>query len=171
MLKSTAGIILLLFYLHGVGLWLFVRGFLLSRLSLSEVTACEPLESCTLPPTHKRAVLLVIDALRFDFISPDHPNEFSPNHHGVLTLPAELTAKYPQHSFIYNSYSDPPTTTLQRIKGITTGSLPTFVEMGSNFGASEIEEDSIIRQLRKRGKKVCILQVNFVPLTSIMKID
>jgi GPI ethanolamine phosphate transferase 3 subunit O len=165
MQRSTAGVILLLFYLHGVGLWLFIRGFLLSRLSLSEITTCEPPESCTLPPTHKRAVLLIIDALRFDFISPDTPNDVSSYHHGVLTLPAELTARYPQHSFIFNSYADPPTTTLQRIKGITTGSLPTFVEIGSNFGASEIEEDSVVRQLREHDKKVCTLQVDLIPLT------
>ena len=164
MLRQQAKVLALLFYLHLIGLWLFIRGFLLSRLSLSEVSICDPLESCSLPPTHKRAVLLIIDALRFDFISPNLPDHPSPYHHGILTLPAELTEKFPQHSFIYNSYSDPPTTTLQRIKGITTGSLPTFVEMGSNFGASEIAEDSIIGQLRRHGKKVCNIDVEFMKL-------
>lgn len=154
-LRGTTGVLLLLFYLHGVGLWLFIRGFLLSRLSLSHVSSCDPISSCTIPATHKKAVVLIIDALRFDFVSPEVPSPKSPHHHGILTLPAELTAEYPENSFIFNSYSDPPTTTLQRIKGITTGSLPTFVEMGSNFGGSEIEEDSIIRQLRRHGKKVC----------------
>ncbi|KAG6820864.1 hypothetical protein H0H93_010691 [Arthromyces matolae] len=48
---------------------------------------------------------------------------------------------------------DPPTATLQRIKGLTTGSLPTFVDIGNNFGASSIAEDSILKQLRLAGKK------------------
>lgn len=54
-------------------------------------------------------------------------------------------------------FSDPPTTTLQRLKGITTGSLPTFIDMGSNFGGSSIVEDSFIGQLSSAGKKVSIV--------------
>ncbi|OBZ73368.1 GPI ethanolamine phosphate transferase 3, partial [Grifola frondosa] len=52
---------------------------------------------------------------------------------------------------------DPPTTTLQRIKGLTTGSLPTFIDMGSNFGGSSILEDSIIEQLRAAGRKIAFM--------------
>ncbi|KAJ3531710.1 hypothetical protein NMY22_g8035 [Coprinellus aureogranulatus] len=103
--------------------------------------------------THKRAVVLIIDSLRFDFVLPDVPESPSPYHHNILTLPAKLTKRQPQHSFIFNSYADPPTTTLQRIKGITTGSLPTFIDIGNNLGASSISEDSIIVQLGRAGRK------------------
>lgn len=151
---------LVVLYLHAAGVVLFIRGFLLSRLSLEHVAACEVPAQCTLPPTHTRAVLLIIDALRFDFIAPNPPLPPDEFHHNVLTLPAELTASHPRNSFIFNAYSDPPTTTLQRIKAITTGSLPTFVELGSNFGASEIEEDSLIKQLQLHGKKVTVLQLD-----------
>jgi len=41
-----------------------------------------------------------------------------------------------------------------QIKAITTGSLPTFVEAGSNFNSDEIREDNLISQLMKNGKKV-----------------
>jgi phosphatidylinositol glycan class O len=44
-------------------------------------------------------------------------------------------------------HADPPTTTLQRLKGITTGSLPTFIDMGSNFASPEINEDNFIDQI------------------------
>ncbi|KAG6808130.1 hypothetical protein H0H92_005298, partial [Tricholoma furcatifolium] len=64
---------------------------------------------------------------------------------------------YPDHSFIFNSYADPPTVTLPRIKALTTGSLPTFVEAGNNFGTSSIEEDSLLKQLRLAGKKIGFL--------------
>ena len=148
--------------LHFAGLWLFTRGFLLSRLALSNVTDCE---DCILPPTHKRAVLLVIDALRFDFVSPDPPEPPSKFHHHVLKLPQELTRRQPSHSFLFDSFADPPTTTLQRLKGITTGSLPTFIDFSSNFDATSITEDSLISQLRRANKTVGPL-----PLTNT-KID
>lgn len=45
--------------------------------------------------------------------------------------------------------ADAPTTTLQRLKGITTGSLPTFIDVGSNFGTDEIIEDNIIDQVNE----------------------
>jgi phosphatidylinositol glycan class O len=144
-------------FLHLAGLYLFTRGFLLTRLSLADVSTCaDTTAPCTLPPRHKRAIVLIIDALRFDFISPDPPTPNSVYHHHVLTLPAELSASQPGHSLIFDAYADPPTTTLQRIKALVTGSLPTFVDMGSNFGGSSIEEDSLVKQLLYHGKKVSV---------------
>jgi phosphatidylinositol glycan class O len=149
-------------FTHLAGLYLFTRGFLLTRLSLPNASSCLPYSatSCTLPPRHKRAVLLIIDALRFDFISPDPPTPESTFHHRVLTLPAELSASSPQNSILFDAYADPPTTTLQRIKGLTTGSLPTFIDMGSNFGGSSIEEDSLIKQLLLANKKLSVVDLS-----------
>src|SRR5882757_2127327 len=120
---------------HLAGIYLFTKGFLLTRLALPDRGVCTS-DACTSLATHKRAVLLVIDALRFDFIAEHPPEPVSPFHHNILTLPRELTAAHPDRSFIFNAYSDPPTTTLQRLKGLTTGSLPTFVDAGENFGGS-----------------------------------
>jgi GPI ethanolamine phosphate transferase 3 subunit O len=155
MVIRTSWILFYIAFLHFIGIYLFTRGFLLSRLSLSTIADCSPSDSpCTLPPTHKRAILLIIDALRFDFLSPHPPEPHSTYHHNVLTLPRELTAKQPHNSFLFNAYADPPTTTLQRIKGLVTGSLPTFVDMGYNFGGASIAEDSIILQLQQANKTV-----------------
>jgi len=160
------GLLFWVFFAHLAGIYIFTRGFLLTRLSLSNYTTCSTQRSCSLPPTHSRAVLLIIDALRFDFLSPDPPTPASPFHHNVLTLPRQLTASDPEKSFLYNAYADPPTTTLQRIKGLTTGSLPTFVDLGNNFGGSSIAEDSIIKQLRLASKKVWIsMPCNRTPFT------
>ncbi|KAG2356694.1 hypothetical protein BDR07DRAFT_1339581 [Suillus spraguei] len=137
---------------HLAGIYLFTKGFLLTRLALPDRGA----DTCTSLATHKRAVLLVIDALRFDFITEHPPEPASPFHHNILTLPRELTAAHPDRSFIFNAHSDPPTTTLQRLKGITTGSLPTFVDAGENFGGSSIHEDSIIHQLNAAGRKIAL---------------
>lgn len=143
-------ILVWVFVIHAIGLYLFTKGFLLTRLSLSQIN----IHGEPLTPTHKRAVIFIIDALRFDFISPDPPQPRSSHYHGILNLPAQLTKAQPRHSFIFNSFSDPPTTTLQRIKGITTGSLPTFVDIGNSFGGSAVDEDSIVNQLRLSGKRV-----------------
>jgi phosphatidylinositol glycan class O len=71
-----------------------------------------------------------------------------------LTLPRELTASQPRNSFLFNAHADPPTATLQRIKALVTGSLPTFVDLGFNFGGASIAEDSIVQQLRQANKTV-----------------
>lgn len=151
------------FFIQMAGLYLFTRGFLLTRMALPNISTCTD-GSCTLNATHQRVVLLVIDALRFDFVSPHPPDPRSPFHHDVLTLPRELTAQYPDRSFLFNSFSDPPTATLQRIKGITTGSLPTFVDIGSNFAGYAIEEDSIINQLHMAGKRVSHILIQLLML-------
>ncbi|PIL34570.1 transporter [Ganoderma sinense ZZ0214-1] len=153
MASKGLSLLLWVFLVHLAGIYLYTRGFLLTRLSLSDTTACQD-GSCTISPSHRRAVVLVIDALRFDFLSPHPPEPVSPHHHNVLVLPQELTAAQPTHSLLFEMFSDPPTTTLQRLKGITTGSLPTFIDMGSNFGGSSITEDSFIGQLRSAGKKI-----------------
>ncbi|EED77871.1 predicted protein [Postia placenta Mad-698-R] len=156
MLSKGLALLAWVFFVHLAGIYLYTRGFLLTRLSLSDTTSCDD-GSCTLKATHRRAVLLVIDALRFDFVTPDSPSPPSPHHHGVLTLPQELTAMQPAQSFLFDSFADPPTTTLQRIKGITTGSLPTFIDMGSNFGGASVVEDSLISQLRSAGKSIAFM--------------
>lgn len=153
MLSSRLSLLLWVFLVHVAGIYLFTRGFLLTRLSLSNSSNCEE-SNYGIKPTHKRAVLLIIDALRFDFVAPNAPWPRSPFHHDVLTLPHFSTRRHPEHSFVFNSYADPPTTTLQRIKGLTTGSLPTFVDLGNNFGGSSIAEDSILKQMKMAGKKV-----------------
>ncbi|KAF8825003.1 hypothetical protein HHX47_DHR7000652 [Lentinula edodes] len=158
-LSPSLFLLLWITFVHLAGIYLFTSGFLLTRLALTNVTSCVD-GSCTLPATHKRAVILIVDSLRFDFIAPapfipsSNSTEFSAHHHSILTLPSLLTNAHPRNSFIFNSYPDPPTTTLQRIKGLTTGSLPTFVDLGSNFGGSEIEEDSFIAQAKMKGGEI-----------------
>ncbi|KAJ9128051.1 hypothetical protein QFC24_000342 [Naganishia onofrii] len=143
--------------LHALGLYHFTRGFLLTRLTLDTRSPIYPADD----PLHglarwNKAVVLVIDALRTDFlVTPHHGvNEY---YHDVLTLPAQLTAQDPTRSVLYNAYSDPPTTTMQRIKGFTTGSLPTFIDAGANFASSAIEEDSLVHQLHAHGRRLALM--------------
>ncbi|KWU46879.1 alkaline phosphatase-like protein, partial [Rhodotorula sp. JG-1b] len=150
--------------LHVVGLLLFTRGFLLTRQALPDINECSPIApsgnldpSCSLPPTHEKVIFLVVDALRADFVLPvdtASANSFYSNH---ITLPAELTRAEPTHSFLAHFIADAPTTTLQRIKGMTTGSLPTFVDAGSNFAGEQADEDNWLWQAKRAGKRIALV--------------
>ena len=146
--------------LHLAALTLFTRGFLLSRTTLDNRNTCDVTSiECTLPAKYDRTVILLVDALRYDFIFPKNPNSegYNPTHHNQFTLPAQLTASHPRHSLLFKGVADPPTATLQRLKALTTGSLPTFVDIGSNFAGSAVTEDSWIEQATRVGKRVAFV--------------
>ncbi|KAF9685252.1 hypothetical protein SADUNF_Sadunf03G0035400 [Salix dunnii] len=58
---------------------------------------------------------------------------------------------------IFKAIADPPTTSLQRLKGLATGGLPTFIDVGNSFGAPAIAEDNFIHQLVENGKRVMMM--------------
>ncbi|KAM7532458.1 hypothetical protein Aperf_G00000132892 [Anoplocephala perfoliata] len=85
-----------------------------------------------------------------------------------LLPPLDRTARMPffrsisctnisRRHFLAHFIADPPTTTMQRLKALLTGSMPTFIDAGSNFGGSELQEDNIIKQWTLAGKKVCFV--------------
>ncbi|PWW72328.1 hypothetical protein C7212DRAFT_286756 [Tuber magnatum] len=171
-------VLLLLFFvfLHGVGLFLFTRGFLLTRLVLREKSSCDvsPLGSgvdwkggdiakgCWHPKTFNRAVVIVIDALRYDFTVPfgskeDDNSTDVRQFHNAFTAPHAIASKHPRNAILLPFIADPPTTTLQRLKGLTTGTLPTFIDAGSNFAGQVIDEDNLISQLKAVGKRTAFM--------------
>ncbi|KAK9495861.1 hypothetical protein V1508DRAFT_459127 [Lipomyces doorenjongii] len=142
------------FALHILALVLFAQGFLLSRPILPDIavkSASYSSPDVILPRAFKRTVVILIDALRHDFIgsSGDGNEAYYLN---VLTTPSMLSVSQPEHAAVFKIIADPPTTTLQRLKALTTGSLPTFIDAGSNFNGAEVTEDSWIGQvLSSRG--------------------
>lgn len=179
--KATHGLLVVFFLwitiIHAIGIFLFTRGFLLTRLVLEQQSECEtsPIEGavnsladltfrrengCWHPKTFDKAVIVVIDALRFDFTIPYEPadNTTKPHYfHNALTVLHEVATAEPNNAMLFPFIADPPTTTLQRLKGLTTGTLPTFIDAGSNFAGSEIDEDNLISQFRRQGKRIAFL--------------
>ncbi|KAM4719189.1 GPI ethanolamine phosphate transferase 3 [Anableps anableps] len=148
-----------------VGIYLFVGGFLLVRLEVNRTSACgdvlqpgeEPADFCQGPPRFRRAVVLIVDALKIDFARFD-PTKTTPRpYENKLPVLEETVSSRPAQSRLYPFRADPPTTTMQRIKGFTTGSLPTFVDVGNNFASSAILEDNLIHQLGQMGKRVVFM--------------
>ena len=99
--------------------------------------------------------MIIIDALRYDFTVPLNDFDVQPRHfHNALNVLHETAAHSPQNAFLLPFVADPPTTTLQRLKGLTTGTLPAFIDAGSNFAGTAIEEDNLVAQLRNAGKNL-----------------
>ncbi|EGP90225.1 uncharacterized protein MYCGRDRAFT_69132 [Zymoseptoria tritici IPO323] len=155
----------LIFIFHALAIYLFCSGFLLSRLVLPNRSECAvpPTDLATIPDTgcwhpqsFPKAVIIVIDALRYDFTIPHANSTSSPHQHFHNALPFlhSTALEHPEKAFLRPFIADPPTTTLQRLKGLTTGTLPTFIDAGSNFAGTAIDEDNLVEQLYLAGKKV-----------------
>jgi len=162
-------------FIHATGIYFFTKGFLLTRLVLDEKSSCAnpPIAlskqftgagtheaGCWHPKTFEKAVVIIIDALRYDFTVPYGPNtalhtDAPPQaFHNALPFLYETAVSQPQNAFLLPFIADPPTTTLQRLKGLTTGTLPTFLDAGSNFAGTAIEEDNLLMQLKDAGRRI-----------------
>ncbi|KDN44908.1 hypothetical protein K437DRAFT_274428 [Tilletiaria anomala UBC 951] len=157
-----------LFAIQALGLYFFTKGFLLTRIELDGVSTCPPTPSfetgadesieCTLPPRYGRSLIFVVDALRYDFIAPGPGTAeegsaswpYDPQVHAVVTTVDTLLHNEPRNALVAHFVADPPTTTLQRLKALMTGVLPTFIDAGANFGATEIAEDNLLAQHRRK---------------------
>lgn len=129
-------------------LYIFSNGFLIRRVSLNDTSPHR--NSLDEIKQFNKSILILVDALRFDFIFG------SSNHYGLPSI-NRLVRDERTRSRLFKFIADPPTTTMQRIKALTTGSLPTFIDAGSNFDSYMIEDDNIVRQLHSRGKSVVVL--------------
>ncbi|XP_061409859.1 LOW QUALITY PROTEIN: GPI ethanolamine phosphate transferase 3-like [Lethenteron reissneri] len=168
------GLLAWLCLLYCTGLWVFTRGFLLNRSEIVRNSSCAdfpappglptppgsatPNRSCwSVPARYRRAVLVVIDALRLDFATYDAArSEPKPYENRLPALHAALQAT-PRHARLFRFRADPPTTTMQRLKALATGGLPTFIDVSSNFASARVEEDNLVGQLVSAGRKLVFL--------------
>ncbi|XP_040141915.1 GPI ethanolamine phosphate transferase 3, catalytic subunit isoform X3 [Ictidomys tridecemlineatus] len=163
-------------FLFYAGIALFTSGFLLTRLELTNHSSCQEPPgpgflpwgnqgkpgACWMASRFSRVVLVLIDALRFDFAQPQYskvPGEppVSLPFLGKLRSLQRILEIQPHHARLYRSQVDPPTTTMQRLKALTTGSLPTFIDAGNNFASHAILEDNLIKQLTNAGRRVVFM--------------
>ncbi|KAI0390802.1 GPI ethanolamine phosphate transferase 3-like protein [Xylariaceae sp. FL0594] len=165
----TAAFWIWLLCIHVVAIVMFTSGFLLTRLVLDERSECalpptQPLLNwegsgtidggCWHPKTFGKAVVVIIDALRYDFTVPVEGESKAEVYHNAFPFLYESAVQSPNNAFLLPFIADPPTSTLQRLKGLTTGTLPTFIDVGSSFSGTAIEEDNILTQLRAQGKRI-----------------
>lgn len=135
------------FFLILAGVKEYTTGFFLTRYEItekSEVFDSQPKEQ------YGKIVVLLVDALRYDFVYPSNSSFAYANN---LEIMQALLKSYPNNTVLMEFISDPPTVTMQRIKGMTTGSLPTFIDFKDNLQSDSIQEDNILYQLKLQKKK------------------
>ncbi|XP_038976419.1 GPI ethanolamine phosphate transferase 3-like isoform X2 [Phoenix dactylifera] len=153
----------LILLFHSVAIYLFTRGFLLTRTELSAYSRCSDLSHspcsalhnssshddrrCWTKPAVDRLVIIILDALRFDFLAPSSFFAEAKPWMDKLRVLQKLASGEGSSARIFKAIADPPTTSLQRLKGLTTGGLPTFIDVGNSFGAPAIVEDNLICQV------------------------
>lgn len=88
-------------------------------------------------PQVQKMVMIIIDALRYDFVTEkDMPFLYS-NMDCLLKVKVEA-----------------PTVTLPRIKALTTGAIPQFIDIVLNLGATAKVADSFLHRAHASGKKM-----------------
>ncbi|KAM9137827.1 GPI ethanolamine phosphate transferase 2 isoform 4-T4 [Pangshura tecta] len=96
-------------------------------------------------PLFKKAVIVLIDALRDDFVFGSKGKQFMP-------YTTQLVEKGTCHSFI--AEAKPPTVTMPRIKALMTGSIPGFIDIIMNLNSPALLEDNLIWQAKTAGKRI-----------------
>ncbi|KAJ5092370.1 hypothetical protein NUU61_007240 [Penicillium alfredii] len=173
---GVLGVLAWILLLHVAGIYFFTKGFLLTRMVLDNASSCQVLpfddastqshstptarhggNGCWHEKSFDKAVVIIIDALRYDFTVPFTPTEESDSahlFHDNIPVLYETAVNSPANAFLLPFIADPPTATLQRLKGLTTGTLPTFIDAGSNFAGTAIDEDNLVAQLHSAGKRL-----------------
>ncbi|KAF2719617.1 alkaline phosphatase-like protein [Polychaeton citri CBS 116435] len=100
------------------------------------------------PAVFDRVVFMVVDALRSDFVY---------GHDSGFTFTQSLIR---QGSAIpYTAHATPPTVTMPRVKALTTGSVPSFLDLILNFAESDTSsslalQDTWLAQIKAKGGKL-----------------
>lgn len=95
-----------------------------------------------------RVVFMVVDALRSDFVYGNASNfAFT---QGLIRSGAALP---------FTGHASPPTITMPRVKAVTTGSVPSFVDLVLNFAESDTtstlrDQDSWLAQMKAKGGRL-----------------
>lgn len=88
------------------------------------------LPNLSAPSNHakdRKVIIILVDAFRADFLKSKH-----------FTFFEKHLEDDPSRAQLFLFVADSPTMTLQRIQGIITGNLPSFINMKSNFYAEEV---------------------------------
>lgn len=88
-----------------------------------------------------KLIIMVIDALRYDLF-----------HHLKKTSNLLNNSKIT----LLEAYSDPPTVTMPRIKSLTSGVMPSFLDVLQNFNSQEFKQDNILYQFKKQNKSISL---------------
>jgi len=149
--SRTILLIFWLYVIFTCALLLFSKGFLLKRVVIDNSSDCQPdhwlvrnlwngvqadiriqnyntydqIDTCSMEVKvkFKKTILIIIDGLRYDFLTYNSSlalGKALPYENKMIKL-HELLKEEPSNGRLFKFEADPPTTTMQRIKGLTTG--------------------------------------------------
>ncbi|XP_067027417.1 GPI ethanolamine phosphate transferase 2-like isoform X1 [Acropora muricata] len=151
MLFAHRTFLVVLLFCQIIGLALFLRGFFPIKKALQGRATHEDLpvepsgERPRSIPSAKfgRLVILLIDALRADFVFSEQ-----------VKMPFTQEMIRNNQSFSFLAKAHPPTVTMPRIKALTTGGIPGFVDMIFNLDSKSLKEDNLINQMKLADKRI-----------------
>ncbi|PMD43264.1 GPI ethanolamine phosphate transferas-like protein 2 [Hyaloscypha variabilis F] len=145
--RKQVSSLLLANFLIPISILVFARGFFPYKPFLSGLATYEPM-SWGPPPESpfNKVVFMVVDALRSDFVYSDQSG-FS----FTQSLISDGAA------IPFTAHATSPTITMPRIKAITTGSIPSFLDVILNFAESDTtsslaSQDTWLAQMKEKWK-------------------
>ncbi|XP_059484710.1 GPI ethanolamine phosphate transferase 2 [Neocloeon triangulifer] len=127
-----------------VGIALFLAGFMSVEQSFDRVpyNVSSSILRSPVALKQRRIVLMVVDALRDDFLDLKEDWKFVSNEL-VEQRACRLAVKV-----------DSPTVTLPRLKALVTGRASSFIDVILNLGSPELQEDNLVSSLVNAGRHV-----------------
>lgn len=123
---------------HVIGYLMFLKGFFPSKVVMPGFNEFHTGQSPFVENSEAKfdkLILMVVDAMRSDFIfSEESSMKFV---HQLINDDCALP---------FTGYSNPPTVTLPRLKGITTGSTPSFLDAILNIADDKDNSQSLLNQ-------------------------
>ncbi|XP_067944546.1 GPI ethanolamine phosphate transferase 2-like [Watersipora subatra] len=120
-----------------IALVIFIQGFLPQKQRITGYGK----KSCCTASRFSKTVLIIVDALRTDFITTRHDSW--PYLQQLVDL---------GQARMYHARVHPPTVTLPRIKALISGDIPGFIDVLMNFDSSELKEDNLLYQMKSAGR-------------------
>ncbi|KDO26528.1 hypothetical protein SPRG_07930 [Saprolegnia parasitica CBS 223.65] len=110
-----------------------------------------------MPPVFDRLVFVVVDALRADMVlgsaAVQHAHA-TEELRSYMPYTAQLASS--PESIPYIGHAAVPTVTMPRLKALTTGKKPAFIDVLRNFNSKALEEDSLLAQLAAAGRRMVL---------------
>jgi phosphatidylinositol glycan class O len=167
--------------LYIIGVWLFSSGFVFNRKPIHRFSSCDNVSNdyvnkmsstvmshtpgCQFTNRYNRALILVINGITYHFnqsIDGNNNSEQIDNNinNEEIHLIDNLINKYRNQSKIYKLSQLPSLSLIQTFKTLTTGGLPTFIDLNFNFGPFHVIEDNILNQLKSKSKRITFIADN-----------
>ncbi|EME43588.1 hypothetical protein DOTSEDRAFT_72826 [Dothistroma septosporum NZE10] len=131
-----------------IAVLIFATGFFPYKPVLPGLATLEGHKDDMAAPIFDRVVFMVVDALRSDFVY---------GHNSGFKFTQSLIRD--GSAIPFTAHATPPTVTMPRVKALTTGSVPSFLDLILNFAESDTSsslanQDTWLAQIRAKGGKL-----------------